>query len=30
VHVELEPALKRALELKAFLEEVPYRRYQRW
>ena len=27
VHIELEPALRRALELKAFLEGVPYKRY---
>ena len=30
VGVELEVGLKRASELKAFLEEVPYRRYERW
>ena len=30
VGVELDVGLKRALELKAFLEEVPYRRYQKW
>ena len=29
VGVELEVGLKRASELKAFLEEVPYRRYER-
>lgn len=29
VHVEMERALKRALELIAFLEEVPYKRYDR-
>ena len=28
VHVELEVAIKRALELNAFLEGVPYKRYQ--
>ena len=27
VNVELEPALKRALELKAFLFGIPYKRY---
>jgi hypothetical protein len=30
VGVELEVGLKRAMEVKAFLEEVPYQRYQRW
>jgi len=30
VGVELEVGLKRASELRAFLEEVPYRRYQGW
>ena len=29
VNVELERALKRALELKAFMTRVPYQRYQR-
>jgi REP element-mobilizing transposase RayT len=29
VCLQLEPALKRALELKAFLEGVPYRRYEK-
>jgi REP element-mobilizing transposase RayT len=29
VNVELEPAIKRALERNAFLEGVPYKRYQR-
>ena len=29
VAIELEPGLKRVLELKAFLEQVPYKRYQR-
>lgn len=29
VNVELERGLKRALGLKAFLQEVPYKRYQR-
>jgi hypothetical protein len=29
VNVELEAALKRATELKVFLEEVPYARYER-
>jgi hypothetical protein len=29
VNVEMEPALKRALELKAFAEDLPYERYQR-
>jgi REP element-mobilizing transposase RayT len=29
VNVELEVAIKRALELKAFLEDVPYKRYQK-
>lgn len=29
VRVELEPAVKRALQLRAFLEDVPYARYQR-
>ena len=28
--VELEVGLQRTLELRAFLEEVPYRRYQGW
>ena len=28
VQIELERGLKRALELKAFIEGVPYRRYQ--
>ncbi len=28
IHVELEPAIKRALELGAFLEGVPYKRYR--
>lgn len=28
VNVELEPAIKRSHELKAFLEGVPYKRYQ--
>src|SRR5687768_11988330 len=27
VKVEMEPALKRALELKAFAEDLPYQRY---
>ena len=30
VGVELKVGLTRAMELKAFLEEVPYRRYQKW
>ena len=29
VNVELEPGLRRALELNAFLPSVPYKRYQR-
>ena len=29
VNIEFERALKRALELKAFLPEVPYQRYQK-
>jgi hypothetical protein len=29
VNVELEVALKRAMELDAFLEGVPYRRYEK-
>jgi len=29
VFVELDPAVRRALELNAFLPEVPYKRYQR-
>jgi hypothetical protein len=29
VRIDLERGLKRALELKAFLEKVPYKRYQR-
>jgi len=29
INVELEPAIRRALELGAFLEEVPYKRYQK-
>jgi hypothetical protein len=29
VHVELEPALSRAIELKAFLQHIPYPRYKR-
>lgn len=29
VNVELEPAIRRSHELKAFLEGVPYKRYQR-
>jgi hypothetical protein len=29
VNVELDVAIKRAIELKAFLEDVPYQRYQR-
>lgn len=27
-YLQLDPALRRALELKAFLEDVPYKRYQ--
>ena len=30
VGVELERAVKRALELKAFMRGVPYKRYERW
>jgi hypothetical protein len=30
VNVELERALKRALELNAFLTDVPYARYEKW
>lgn len=29
VNLELEHALQRAIELHAFMEEVPYQRYQR-
>lgn len=29
INVELEPAIKRSHELKAFLEGVPYKRYQK-
>jgi hypothetical protein len=29
VNVELDRAIKRALELKAFMEGVPYKRYER-
>ena len=29
VYVDLDKGVKRALELKAFLEEVPYKRYER-
>lgn len=29
VNVEVDPAIRRAVELKAFLEDVPYARYER-
>jgi len=29
VYIDLEKGVKRALELKAFLEDVPYKRYER-
>lgn len=29
VHIDVERGIRRAVELKAFLEEVPYKRYQR-
>src|SRR5438093_1021716 len=28
VYIPLDPAIKRALELQAFLEKVPYKRYE--
>jgi hypothetical protein len=30
INVELEVGLKRAVELKAFMEGIPYQRYERW